>query len=503
MSRPDISETRTTDPANARMAKRRPGPQRGRFLKGASASLEREFQPHLLAIQETPPAPFMRIILWSLLVLMVAILIWSYLGHIPIMTSAPGRFVSDARTKVLQTLNAGTVERILAKPGDFVHAGQALVELNTDTNRANLEAQKRMLALNDMRARRLRAELAGSATLPTPGETAGSAAMLERQVQAAELAHHRAQLATDKARIQEAQAGLEAGRVALDEYTQRATLASRLAREAAPLAADGAISGAHYDQLRDSAMQAEGRLAAQHKQVAKLEKALEAAQKSLVEEQAKFTAGLYQNLEATVDSGYDIHRKHAEAARQYHLDWIRAPVDGYVQNVGVASLGTVVQPGQTLATVVPANAPLVVEADVASQNTGFIKAGQTVDIKIMAYPFQQYGKIPGRVTWVSPTSEVTNGVAAPPPGESHQSAAAGAPPLPASGAEQGTSAVPPVLYYRVHVKPERNWLMVDGQKQPMRSGMTVTVDIHTGQRRVINFFLDPIVKHLGEGVQVR
>lgn len=502
MSRSKIPETHTGSPVVDATLKRRLGRLRRLLPPKASGPLEREFQPHVLAIQETPPAPFTRIMLWSLLVLIAVTLVWSYLGRIPIMTSAPGKFVPDARAKVVQTLNAGTVERVLAKPGDFVRSGQALVELNGDADRANLEAQKQMLVLNDLRTRRLHAELAGS-DHPLAEQATGSAAMLERQVQAAELAHHRARLATDRARIQETRAELEAGRVALDEYAQRAVLASRLAKEAAPLAAEGAISGAHYDQLRDSAIQAEGRLAAQRKQVAKLEKSLEAAQKTLIEDQAKFTTDLYQNLETAVDRGYDIRRQHAQAERQYHLDWIRAPVDGQVQSMNVGSLGTVVQPGQTLATVVPVDAPLIIEADVPSQNIGFVKTDQTVDIKVMAYPFQQYGNIPGRVTWVSPTSEVTTGVAALLPGESHQSAVPGPPPMAVSGSDQATGAVPPVLYYRIHVKPEHDWLTVDGQRRRMQSGMTVTVDIHTGERRIIHFFLDPIVKYMNEGLQVR
>ena len=90
-----------------------------------------------------------------------------------------------------------------------------------------------------------------------------------------------------------------------------------------------------------------------------------------------------------------------------------------------------------------------------------------------------------------------------PAGESHQPT----PPSSASGAKSGTNQTkptsPPILYYCVRVQPTLTWLRVDGKKQPMRSGMTATVDIRTGGRSVLDFFLDPIIKYVRNGLSVR
>jgi hemolysin D len=172
----------------------------------------------------------------------------------------------------------------------------------------------------------------------------------------------------------------------------------------------------------------------------------------------------------------------------------------------VASFGTVIQPGQTVATVVPLHAPLTVDADVSSQDVGFIKVGQTVEIKVSAFPFEQYGMIPGIVTSISPTAEASNTVAAHPAGESHQSQAAAASPAPSqtqSGTASSSESAPPTLYYRVQVQPEQDWLLVDGTRHSMSAGMTVTVDIRTGWRRVLDFFLDPVIKNINNGISVR
>jgi hemolysin D len=72
-----------------------------------------------------------------------------------------------------------------------------------------------------------------------------------------------------------------------------------------------------------------------------------------------------------------------------------------------------------------------------------------------------------------------------------------------SGTEQTQASGPPVLYYRVKIVPARNWLNVQGQHQAMRAGMTASIDIETGQRRVLDFFLDPIIKYVQNGITVR
>lgn len=485
--------------------------ERGRFLPrlfGASRDLEREFQPHTLAIQDTPPSPFTRVVLWALAVLLVALLIWAWIGTIPISTSAAAKFETDAHTKVVQTLNSGTVIKILVDDGQKVRQGEPLVELNPMADRAALDAQSQSRALNDLQNERIRAELAGKPGYAQVAAETPAMSALEAGVMRADLAHLHSQLASDRHQVSEAQANLAAGQAKLVEYSQHAALDRQQVTEAAPLVPQGAMSGEEFDQLKAQEIEDSGKLAAQAKQIVQLKQAVKAARAQLAIDQTQFADTQYQSLETTQSKGYDIQSQYVAAKRQYQLDWLRSPVDGTVQDLNVASLGTVVQPGQTLATVVPTNAPVIVEADLPAQSAGFVKVGQTVSIKTTAYPFEQYGTIPGRVTWVSPTAETQDSIAQAPAGEDHNSdtPAPTPPPTDSSGnssAGDSGSAPPPTLYYQIHVRPERDWLEADGTRHVLYPGMTATVDIHTGRRRVIDFFLDPIVKYLSNGLAVR
>jgi len=459
--------------------------------------LEREFQPHTLAIQHTPPSPFTRTVLWSLAALFTVALTWAYLGQIPITTSASAKFAPAARTKIVQTLNTGTVTRILVKDGDFVHRGQPLVALDPQVDHAALTAQTHSLALNALQIQRLRAELSSAPKQAGVKNKTPAMTALETRLRRADLARLQAEIAADRDQIKEARSNLAAGRATLAEYARRAAITARQVREAAPLVPEGAMSGYTFDQLRYQAAQDSGQLAAQRKQTAQLRQAVKTAEAQLVKDKTTFADTQYQSLETAQGKAYQFRNQYVSAQQQYRHDWLRAPVDGTVQNLDVASLGAVVQPGQTLATVVPAHAPLQVEADLSSQDAGFVQVGQRVSIKVTAYPFEQYGTIPGTVAWVSPTAEAQTSVAALPAGEAHQ------PDAPPTANNSAASAAPPALYYRVHIQPARDWLLVDGRRRTLHDGMTATVDIHTGRRRVLNFFLDPIVKYLDNGLSVR
>lgn len=464
--------------------------------------LIQEFRTDVLAIQETPPSPFTRLILWGLALLIVLTITWTYFSKLPIMTSAAGKFTTSARTKVVQSFDSGTVSAILVHAGEEVKKGQTLIELNPQVDRSTLNSQVQEMALARLEEQRIQADVSGS-KLVAPDLSGATPAMmaLESKLQRSELANYKEQLADDRAQIAEARATLAAGKVTLTEYVQRSEIARQEVNEAAPLLKDGAISGRHYDQLADAAFESEGKVAAQRKKVVEQRQALVAAQDQYAKDRSNFVKKLYRDWQNDKSQIFDIAHKVSSAEQAFQHNWLKSPIDGIVQEVGVASLGTVVQSGQTVATVVPLHAPLRVIADVPSQDVGFIKVGQSVNVKASAFPFEQYGMIHGVVTGISPTAGISNTISAPPPGENHNSPddAAGA----TYGSRRGSQSAPPTLYYRVHIQPKQDWLMVNGRRRYMRPGMTATVDIRTGQRSVLDFFLDPVVKYINSGLEVR
>ena len=88
----------------------------------------------------------------------------------------------------------------------------------------------------------------------------------------------------------------------------------------------------------------------------------------------------------------------------HDLTELTAPVDGMVQEVADRSIGSVLREAETLVTLVPDDADLYVEAIVPSRDVSYLKLGDTVRVKLEAYPFQRFGTASGVLTVISPDS---------------------------------------------------------------------------------------------------
>jgi HlyD family type I secretion membrane fusion protein len=133
-----------------------------------------------------------------------------------------------------------------------------------------------------------------------------------------------------------------------------------------------------------------------------------------------------------------------------------------VHELALLTVGAVVQAAQPLKKVVPADAVLEVEAKVVNRDIGFVVPGQEVQVKLDAFTFTRYGALPGRVAAIS--SDVV-----------------------------ADETLGPV--YRVRVALDRQAMEVDGRMVPLAPGMTATVDIRTGKRRLIDYLLAPVQRY--------
>jgi hemolysin D len=150
----------------------------------------------------------------------------------------------------------------------------------------------------------------------------------------------------------------------------------------------------------------------------------------------------------------------------------------------------VVTPAQSLVTIVPDGTPLILEAALSNEDVGYVRVGQTVEIKVDTFPFQKYGTLKGTLVWISPDAEEKG---------ASDSGSQGLNGKPSADPKAGKQA----YTYKVHVKPDKPAFVVDGKPAPLQAGMTVQADIVTDHRRIIEFFLSPVVKYLDEGLKVR
>ena len=142
-------------------------------VKRELTAQEREFLPPLLEIQETPPSPVKRWVLWSIIGLVIALIVWATVGRISIVATAPGKFIPDGRVKELQPLESSIVKAIHVKEGQRVQKGDLLLELDPTLSAAEMDANADKYGFNKLEQARLTAELTNSkAHYATTGQPA-------------------------------------------------------------------------------------------------------------------------------------------------------------------------------------------------------------------------------------------------------------------------------------------------------------------------------------------
>lgn len=90
-----------------------------------------------------------------------------------------------------------------------------------------------------------------------------------------------------------------------------------------------------------------------------------------------------------------------KSARRREYQQLRAPVSGIVQQLAINTIGGVVQSAKPIMVIVPDDAESVVEVQIFNKDIGFVRAGQPVRVKLEAFPFTEYGVIPGVVETIS------------------------------------------------------------------------------------------------------
>lgn len=163
-----------------------------------------------------------------------------------------------------------------------------------------------------------------------------------------------------------------------------------------------------------------------------------------------------------------------EVAKQRHRkQWLelRAPQDGIVKDIATHTVGTVVQPGTVLLTLVPLLEPLKAEVWVSNEDIGFVRRGQPVKLKLAAFPFQKYGMVHGVVEHVGADAAGES------PGDATRDA-----------------AMPSRLAYKALVALESMRLEIDREQYPLAAGMRTTAEIVLGDRTVLEYVLSPLQK---------
>jgi hemolysin D len=451
---------------------------------------EAAFLPAALELIDTPVSPAPRVTMWLLMSFALIALLWATFGHIDIVATAQGKIIPNDQVKTVQPLESGIVKRIHVREGQSVNAGDLLVELDpttTDADRVRIandvlgaRAQAaRARALLDALGRLNTGAPSGPATLPgivpTPTLPPIPGADPARQAQEQRLLDGLWQETTSKlaridADLQRREAERSSTLEVVRKLEQTAPLAKRRAEDFKNLVSQNFISQHGYLDKEQARIEQEADLATQKSRLKELDAAL-------AEGRSQRLGLIAETRRAALDSLNDGQQKAIaqaqegiKAEQRGKQTQLIAPVAGTVQQLAIHTVGGVVTPAQALLLIVPKDNPLEIEAVLDNKDIGFVNAGQAAQLKIETFPFTKYGTVPGEVIHVS-----TDAVA---------------------DEKRG-------LVFLARVRPLKDAIQVEQKRVRLSPGMAVTVEIKTGERRVIEYFLSPLMQARDESFRER
>lgn len=426
-----------------------------------SAMLEESQTPYLIRTS-------MLIICFSF----IAFVGWSAVTQIKEMARTTGEITPSSHVQIIQHLEGGIVEEILVHDDDLVKAGQVLLKLQGENVQGDYKRIRAKFKDLEFKMARLRTFLTsdpthiqsirekysneGSRTDSKILEGMIKAYEQEQEVIKQQLTQKQKQVSLYKKELATAQKALEIAETAF--ATQEELYQERLVPETTYLGAlreinnqRGEVDSLHIkiQQALDTIKEYEWRLQSMG---------------STTKEQALQRLG---DLEGEFQETRELM---AKLQKQIDRLAIRSPVAGIVKGLEIHTVGGVIAPGSPIMEIVPVESELQAEIRISPNDIGHIKAGHSAIVKVTSYDFSRYGSIDGKVTGLSATTFT---------GEKGQT------------------------FYKGIVTMDKNYVGKTPGQNIILPGMIVNVDIITGEKSLLAYFLKPIHKALSSSFTER
>lgn len=436
---------------------------------------EAEFLPAALELQETPVSPAPRIVMWLLIAFVFIAVIWSIFGRIDVVATAQGKIIPSGGSKIIQPMETATVKAIHVRDGQQIKAGDVLIELDATTAAADVTRIGNDYLTTRLQAERSRAMLASIETnkhpvLPPLADVPANRRAHEQVILEGQYSEYQAKLASLDANIARREAELRSTQEVVRKLEQTVPIARQRAQDYKNLVEKNFVSNHGYLEKEQLRIEQEADLATQRSRIKELSAALN-------EGRSQRTALVAETRRVTLDTLNEAEQKTTgnsqelvKAETRDKLMRLTAPVDGTVQQLAIHTVGGVVTPAQALMVIVPQDNVLEVEAFLENKDIGFVNAGQDAAVKVETFPFTKYGTIESKVIHVS--------------NDAIQDEKRG-------------------LIYSTRVRLAKATIAVEDKLINLTPGMAVTVEVKTASRRVIEYFLSPLMQYKDESLRER
>lgn len=442
-----------------------------RYKKRNEMRLDAEFMPATLEVLERPPAPFPRAMLIFIVVFATFVIGWASFARMDIVVNAMGVVIPTGKVKVVQPLEPGIVTAIHVRDGQIVKKGDSLVSMDNTDSVADIGTLRQEHAKAELTILRLDAQLQNNSALFAPPPKADEqTVLLQRRLLEQSVAAHKERQVALEIDIERCNAERESIQANLRRLTESLPLSRELYDKKSVLAERKLISNAELLQAQIDISDVQHNLLAAQSRLQEVDARLLRAKEDKRLVATEYRRDLLSELTEARNTRESLGHQLGKAEnKQAHFE-LRAPADGIVQQLAINTVGGVVTAAQPLMVIVPTEGGLEIEAKVLNKDIGFVIEQQDVSVKVTAYPFTRYGDLQGNIEWVARDAVIDK--------------------------EMGPS-YPIRVSVQGYVLPN----VINGRQGVITPGMTVTADVKVGERRMIEYFLGPILRYKDQSLR--
>jgi HlyD family type I secretion membrane fusion protein len=432
---------------------------------------EKEFLPAVLEVTETPPSHAARLLTYIIISIFTVAMIWSYFGKIDIIATARGKLIPASHTKKIQSLEAGVIEKIFVADGDVVQKGDILIKLNPTEAKADINRLQSEIKAQKIAVRRLIALLTETPEANfTKQEDDGDLYALHKNLLNSEMANKNSQINVLSSQIEEARSQLITITSEIKKLDKILPSMIERAKRRKKLVEQGYYAEITYMEMQERVISTQEEKNVLNNKKNETKARIASLNKEINQYKAKFNNDISQKLTDTEEKLNSYRQELIKAEEIEKRTYLKSPIDGIVQELKIHTVGGVIKPADEIMSVIPINYKIEADVMVENKDIGFVSQDQIAEIKVDSFPFTKYGTIDGKVRVLSNDAVEKEKIG---------------------------------LVFPAKITMMDNKIIVGEKEILLKPGMSITAEIKTGKRRVIEYILSPIIKHLNESIRER
>ena len=423
------------------------------------------------SIYSRPPSKPVIITAASLLIFTLCMVLWSSFSFVDKTVSARGKFTNTAPNIEIQSTGSSIIEELNLERGQFINKGETVAILDGTVVNANLKITRDKIYAVKNKILRLELQKKSILNKSLNKDSSGQLDLINEEILNKHFDEFMIKMKTfssDLLRLE-----TEIVSMSADKELIRDQLDIKIKIEEGKKK----LFEKNVGSLMDTLSSTDQRISVKRQLLSttgSIEK-LKSQKTSIVDQRSSYLTGelvgIAQELSSFNDQLLQLNEELIKNELERSNLFVKSPVEGVVLNLPTVTIGSLINKGDPIVTLVRSGLPLVLEIDVDPKDASDLYNGNPVSVKIDALPFQQFGDLAGTLIYISDDT--------------------------VEESLQGESGA----YYRGRVNVEDSELMGLPEEFDLTPGMLATADLKVGKRRLITYFTNPILKSLSSAMR--